>query len=111
MIVAGEYNITIRPGGTAWSQSFSFKTAAGAAIDVSEYAPFAAQVRLSHDKAVLLEGTVDDSDAATGVVVVTFSGSATMRRAKSVAKWDLIDQFGQLWIYGKATIEPTITAP
>lgn len=111
MIVAGVHNITIRPGGAAWSQSLALKDSNNVAVDVSAYAPFRAQVRLESNKSIILNGTVNDSDADTGILIIAFPGSTALSRTKVTAKWDLIDQFGDKWIYGSATIDPTITAP
>ena len=102
--------------GSPLAEVLTFQTAAGAAIDLSGLSPWKAQVRRKPGSSpVLLEITVDATDAASGKLTLAATSAATQPILitddgdQPAAAWDLLDQFGTKWVMGPASITDNIT--
>lgn len=96
-----ERNLDSLYRGDAYEHILTFQDADGDAIDVT--GTWRAQIRRRQNSAdVLAEFTIDDSDAATGVLVLTLDGD-TVAGLPDVCVWDLEETGAQL-TYLKGTV-------
>lgn len=84
----GDYPISLYRGDTRiWRDEFA-DAATGHALDLTGYM-FRAQIRDSIDGDVIATMTVDDSDAANGVITRSLTATQTAALAAARAAWDL----------------------
>ena len=105
----GTHNITIYRG-AAFRQTFTLTDQDGVALDLSGLGPFVAQVREKQGDPILVGFAVDDTDAATGVLVVSATGTQTEDLALLSREWGLMDAEKNLYVVGSVTVKPKIPA-
>lgn len=104
--------------GSPVAETLTFRTSEGVAVDLSGLGPWKAQVRKKPNSTpVLLELTVDATNAATGVLVLSATSADTQPilitddGATPAAAWDLLDATGTKWVMGPTSITDNITQP
>lgn len=83
----------------------------GEAINYSDADSFAAQIRPDYDSTRVWDFTVDDTDIATGVLVLTLANTDTAKMPRECV-WDLeMDTGGVITtlIKGSATVDRDVT--
>lgn len=98
--------------GDDYPHAVTFTDAAGAPLDVSAYA-FTAQIRSLSQGGTgepLAEFTIDDSQAATGIVVLSLAATETADLAAGY--WDLQADDGttvSTWLAGRVSVSGDVT--
>lgn len=110
MIKPAQHAITLHPG-ALFSRTLRLRTTAGAALDVSGYAPFTMEIRTTAGGTLMATVTVDNSAAADGLLTLTLLPADSTALPQGTAAHDLIDKDGNPWIYGAVQIRRTITQP
>ena len=111
-----QYNFSVDKGRDLL-QEFTFKDEDGNALDLSGYT-FRSQARESSDpdSTLIIEHTVDYSDANVGTVRLTNTDTETGAIADDVGYYDLLVSDGsgleETWVYGMETYNkrPTVKA-
>lgn len=106
-VIPGKLNLTLGPG-VDFSATLTLEDAAGDPLPLNGYAPFASEIRSGVGGTLIATLTVDSTDAATGVLVLTLDGSATVGLSDR-AFYDVIDAAGRKWIEGTVHFDPSIT--
>jgi len=99
--------------GDDFSRELTFTDGEGLAMDLSLFSEIKSQIRAkAEDVNVLAEFTIDDTDAATGKILLSLTHEDTEELPKT-AVWDLEMTDGndivQTYLAGKITVTPQVT--
>ena len=104
MMEPGYFPLTIRRN-TPGDVPLTITDTAGDPVDLTELAPFTAQVRPAPGSSTLiLEITVAETDLANGQLNLTWTAADVEEAVLQDAAWDLLDDPGNRWVEGPAII-------
>lgn len=95
------------PSGSSFEMQLEMVTPAGMTVPLSSIGPFkAACRRRRRSDPVLFEFEVDNTHLAANWIQLS---ADVPEGLDGIARWDLIDAMGRVWVMGQADLTPSIT--